>query len=320
MRHEMRLAVLTAALLMLTACGKGAPDADDAPKKQATHQGSGPGLGLSAEQSEAMGLDTVTLTAVSHRDQLAGYGTVLMFDTLAQTEADTVSAEAAAVQSAAAAARARELAFGDDAAISRETLEAVTSKAATDQAAVLLARRKADATFGINAPWRNDAQRSAVLARLQSGRTVLVKASFPLGAAVDAKSFNVARLAVNGTIWNTATVWAAPADSTLPGRSLFALIDGSDLVSGERIIATLPLGKPQPGVLVPATALVLGESDAWAYVKKDDTYLRTRIDISHPEGDGYFVAAGLEPGQEIVTSGAGQLYAREINPSSGPED
>ena len=321
MRCEIKFAVLAAALLMLAAGGKGKPDDDDAPKKQITaHKDDGPGLVLTAEQSEAMGLETATLAAVSHRDQLAGYGSVQMLDTIAQADADTTSAEAVAAQSAAAAARAKELASGDDAAISRETWEVANAKATTDQAALLLARHKADATFGLNAPWRSGAQRSAILARLQSGRTVLVKASFPIGASINAKSFSITRLGANSKGWDTASVWEAPADTAIPGRSLFALVDGSDLAAGERVIATLTVGAPQKGVLVPATALVLGESETWAYIKNADTYLRTRIDISHPEGDSYFVATGLEPGQEVVTSGAGQLYAREINPSTGPED
>jgi hypothetical protein len=91
--------------------------------------------------------------------------------------------------------------------------------------------------------------------------------------------------------------------------------------TGQVIIATIPTGAPQAGVLVPRSALIMGESDSWAYLKtKADTYLRTRIDTSRPEGDGYFITEGLKPGQEVVTAGAGQLYAREINPATEPAD
>jgi predicted small lipoprotein YifL len=318
MRHEMKVATLAAALLMLAACGKGGPDADDAPKKKEADKDSG--LELTAEQVAALGLTTARLEAVSYRVRLAGYGTTLAFDTIAQADADIATAEAAAAQSAAAAARAKELSGGDDAAVSRETWEVAAAKAATDQAAVLLARRKADVAFGLNAPWRNTAQRTAVLARLQSGRTVLVKVTFPPGASIDTKSFSITRVGDNGTGRETATVWEAPADAMIPGRSLFALVDGSDLASGERVIATLAVGAPQQGVRVPAIALVLGESDAWAYIKKDDDYVRIRIDTSHPDGDGYFASEGLQPDQEVVTGGAGLLYAREVNPSTKSDD
>jgi hypothetical protein len=121
--------------------------------------------------------------------------------------------------------------------------------------------------------------------------------------------------------WATAAVWDAPADASIPGRSLFALVDGSDLAQGERVLATIPIGAPQAGVLVPQGALVMGEGDSWAYLKTgDNSYVRSRIDTSRPENDGYFVTQGFTPGQEVVTAGAGQLYAREINPSTEAAD
>jgi hypothetical protein len=316
MRHEWKLAAL-AALLALAACGKGAPAADK--KEEAKDEG--PGITLTAEQSEGLGLQTAKLAPASYRGQLTGYGMVMTFDTIAQSDADSATAEAAAAQSQAAAARAKDLSTGEDAAVSRETYEAAAAKAATDQTAVLLARRKADAAFGTGAPWHRGAQRAAILARLQSGRSVLVKVTFPIGATLTAQKFSVTRMGAGSKGWSTGAVWDAPADATIPGRSLFALVDGSDLAQGERVIATIPTGTPRTGVLVPHSALVMGESDSWAYLKTGaDTYLRTRIDTSHPDGDGYFVTDGFKPGQEVVTTGAGQLYARDINPATEPAD
>ncbi|MBV9550390.1 MAG: hypothetical protein JO256_12035 [Alphaproteobacteria bacterium] len=308
-----------AALLALVACGKGGPEAD---KKEADKdKDEGPGITLTDEQSEGLGLATAKLVPASYRGAITGYGMVMTFDTIAQSDADTASAEAAAAQSQAAAARARELSTGADAAVSRETYETAAAKAATDQAAVLLARRKADAAFGPNAPWRTASQRTAILQRLQSGRSVLVKVTFPIGATVAPQRFTISRMGTNGKGWGTSTVWNAPADSNIPGRSLFALVDGSDLAQGERVIATIPTGAPQTGVLIPRSALVMGESDSWAYLKSgENTYVRSRIDTSRPEGDGYFVSQGFTPGQDVVTTGAGQLYAREINPSTEPAD
>ena len=316
MRHGLKMAAL-AALLALCACGKGAPAAD---KKEADKD-EGPGITLTEEQIEGLGLQTAKLTPASYRGQLAGYGMVMSFDTIAQSDADTTSAEAAAAQSQAAAARARDLSTGEDAAVSRETYEAAAAKAATDAASVLLARRKADAAFGPDAPWRTPAQRTAILQRLQSGKSVLVKVTFPIGATVAPQRFNVARMGANGRSWPTGAVWNAPADAAIPGRSLFALVDGSGLAQGERVIATIPVGAAVAGVLVPRSALVMGESDSWAYLKTgENTYVRSRIDTSRPDGDGYFVSQGFTPGQEVVTTGAGQLYAREVNPATEPAD
>jgi len=317
MRYGWKAAAL-AGLLVLAACGKGgAPEADK--KEEAKEEG--PGITLTEEQSEGMGLETAKLAAASYRGALTGYGMVMAFDALAQSDADTASAEAAAAQSRAAAARARDLSTGDDAAVSRETYEAATAKAATDATAVLLARRKADAAFGPDAPWRTAGQRAAILARLQSGKSVLVKVTFPIGAAVAPQRFTVTRMGAGGKNWNTGAVWNAPADNTIPGRSLFALVDGSDLAQGERVIAAIPTGAAQSGVKVPRSALVMGEGDSWAYLKTgENTYVRSRVDTDHADNDGYFVSGGFSPGQEVVTTGAGQLYAREMNPSTEPAD
>jgi hypothetical protein len=159
------------------------------------------------------------------------------------------------------------------------------------------------------------------MARLQSGRSALVHVTFPLGSFATPKSLTITRLSGEPKSWTATTVWDAPADPSIPGRSLFALLDGSDLAQGERVTASIPVGAPQAGALVPANALILGESDAWAYLKTGpNTYLRTRIDTSRPMDGGYFVTQGIKPGQDVVTSGAGMLYAHEVNPSTEAED
>ena len=71
---------------------------------------------------------------------------------------------------------------------------------------------------------------------------------------------------------------------------------------------------------IPAAALVYGESEAWAYVQKDaHTFLRTKVDITHPMDDGYFVTT-IKPGEKVVSDGAGLLLSRETNPSTEVEE
>ena len=317
MRHGWKVAA-RAALLLLSACGKGSAPAAD---KKEEAKDEGPGITLTEDQSEGLGLETAKLVTASYRGALTGYGIVTAFDAIAQSDADLASAEASAAQSQAATARAKDLSTGEDAAVSRETYEVAAAKSATDATAVLLARRKADAAFGTAAPWRGGAQRAAILARLQSGKSVLVKVTFPIGTTVTAQKFAISRMGSGGKSWNTGAVWDAPADVTIPGRSLFALVDGSDLAQGERVIATIPTGAPLTGVLVPRSALVMGEGDSWAYLKTGEfTYVRSRIDTTRSENDSYFVTQGFTPGQEVVTTGAGQLYAREMNPSTEAAD
>ncbi len=305
-------------LLLVSACGESAaPPA----KKEDGDQMSG--ISLTADEMKGLGIATVPVVAAQYSAQAGGYGVVTALDTVAQADSDFLSAQAVAAQSQAAAARAKSLATGEEAAISREALEAAQSKAAADAATLALARRKTEAAFGLHSPWQNTTQRQAVMRRLASGKTVLVRVTFPIDAIgpQTPNSLRITRLGSNPRSWTTSSVWNAPADANVPGRSYYALVEGSDLAQNERVNATVPVSGAQDGVVVPAAALVYGESEAWVYHQIGaDHFERLRIETTRPSGDGYFIGTLLKPGDRVVISGAGLLLARELNPSTEVED
>jgi len=281
--------IVFALSLLLAACGPGA-----APDKK-EDKDAGPGVSLSAEEVKGLGIETAAASAARFQKEVTGYGIVTALDSIAQTDADFMTASAAASQSQAAAARARALGTGDEAAVSREVVEAAASKAAADQAALALARRKADAVFGIHAPWQNPAERAAIMARLASGKTILVHVTFPLGALGRAapSAIKITRLGADGQSWMSAKVWDAPSDPAFPGRGFYALVDGSDLAQNEHVIAAIAAGASENGILVPASALLMGEGEASVYVETGGNhFVRTRIDIGKPMANGYFVRPG----------------------------
>jgi hypothetical protein len=299
-------------LLLLAACG---PDA--APDKKAEKEAQ-PGVTLSAAEIKSLGIETRPAQAASFRREITGYGVVTALDAIAQSDADYAMAAAAAAQSAAAAARARSLGAGEEAAVSREVVEAAVSKAAADQASLALAERKAGAAFGIHPPWRSPQERAAIMRRLSSGQTVLVRVTFPLGSlpAGLPSSLQIRRLG-GAQNWTARTIWEAPADPAFPGRGFYALIDGSDLAQNEHVVAAVPVGPAQSGVVVPSASLLLSEGEASVYLQTaPGHYARTRIGTDKPVENGYFVPSGITQGQQIVTSGAGILLAHEVNPSS----
>ena len=307
-------------MLALAACSKN--DQTTAEKKD---QDTSPGVHLDADDIKGMGLVVTPAAAVTYLPGASGYGVVVGLDSVAQADSDLVTAEATAAQSAAAAARARQLSTGDEAAVSREQLDLAEAKAASDQATLALARRKADAAFGLNPPWRDAAERARIMAALGSGRSVLVRATFPLGVLDGAKPQNLSVTPLNSAAApiTARQIWAAPADPAVPGRSFYLLVDGGNLAQGERVSVTAPTGKAETGIRIPASALVLSESESWAYVQtKPGTFQRQPVDMSKPLGDGYFEPAGqgIAAGQGIVTSGAGLLLARETNPSTEAGD
>ena len=310
-----RAGIVVAALLLLSACGK-----TDKPAQAEKETAEAPGITLKPEEIASLGITVQPATAAQFTGRISGYGVVTALDTIAQADSEFLTAQAAAAQSQAAAARARSLSTGEEAAISREQLEVTQSKAAADAAALALARRKTEAAFGLHSPWRDAATRQAAMRRLASGAVVLVRVTFPATGGVAPRTLEISRMGTDGKSWTTHTIWDAPADAAVPGRSFYALVDGSDLAQNERVTAAIPTGAAQAGAKIPAKALVFGESEAWAYLQTGaHTFLRAKVDITRPTGDGYFVN-NIKPGDKLVVDGAGLLLAREINPSTEAGD
>ena len=309
-----------ALLLALGACGKDDDDGKAAKPAAASQQG----VVLDAGQSRGLGLTTVPAQAAQYAAERSGYGTVVSLDTIAQADSDLLSAQATAAQSQAAAKRARYLFTDQGGAVSRESMEAAIAKAGADQAALALAQRKAEAIFGHAAPWKKDAAHGAIMADLASGRQVLVRVTFPLGELTELpQSLTILRLGGGGKRWTSRRVWEAPADATFPGRGIFALLEGSDLAQNDHVTGLVAAGAPQPGVVVPAAAVVLSDGASWVYVARGSGhYVRVEVDTARQAEGGYILtqASGMTPGQPVVVGGAGLLLAREVNPSTQPAD
>jgi hypothetical protein len=321
-----------AILLLVAACSTAlsiagcqrAPPAAEAPAAEAKDKAApeAEGVTLKPEEVEKAGIKTTTLAASSHAPESTGYALVATRETIAQAVADLTSAAAVERQSRSALTRARSLA-GTPGAMPIEAQETAERQAAVDHAAFVLAERKLSATYGQNAPWREN-YNSPLLSSLARGETKLARVTFPLGALGSAVPTKL-RLTHIGEAQgaksiDTLAVWSAPADATIPGRSFFATLKGGDASEGERLIAHAAVGAAENGVVVPYSAAVISGGKYWCYVEeKPGLFVRTEIDPNMPTDEGYFVTAGIEPGAQVVTISAGQLLARETNPSSAAD-
>ena len=314
-----RASLIAMASVMLFAANTAAlaqeEDEDEAPERNLT---------LDKATVMRLGIRTAPLQTAQYRNETSGFGVVLAFDTLAQTDADLTTAESAAANSRAAADRARAL-FAADVAVSRQTVEAAERQAAADAAQLALAERKAVAAWGQGAPWRTPQARSQFLARLASGDLALARVTFAASAIGDGAPSSIRAQRVDapsgGQSWTSATLWSAPTDPTFPGRSFFALIERArGLAPGERLLISLPARRAEQGVIIPAAAVVIAEGKAWYYaaavvpliipLAPYIEFTRQMLDLGQPLADGYFVTGG-EPGEDVVVDGAGLLLARE---------
>ncbi len=345
MRVKERLALATcaaAAMLVLCGCHKAvsapAEAADDAAKpggaaeheagaketkgKAADSEGPEEGVTLKPEEVQKLGIVTTEAQAISSEPEVPGFGVVLAHDSIAQLVADLHTAVAAEHQSRSAFARAHRLS-GTPGAMPADTQETTERQAATDRVALELAKQRLSSTLGQNLPWKNP-ESSSELQALASGQTKLVRVSFPLGSLGDATpmNFSLAHIdfAPGGKRWQSGPPWRAPADATVPGKSFFAVLKGGDSSEGDHLLAWAPVGAPESGVLVPASAVVISAGKFWCYIEeKTGTFVRTEVDPGRPTADGYFVKEGISAGDLIVTAAAGQLLARETNPSTEAE-
>jgi len=305
-----------------SAPGATAPGAKATGAKDADGEDAGTGgVTLTPEQIAKIGLRTEAAKAIEYSEQAAGFGVVQSHDAIAQGAADLISAEATARQSHSALARARQLA-GTPGAVSVDVEETAALKAQVDDAALTLATERLSATLGMSPPWK-EPDNSSTLRGLASGRIKLLRATFPLGSLSGMPvSLRAARIgpASPGAGWKLHTIWAAPADANIPGRSYFALLEGSDAGEGERLRVWAPTAAAESGVLIPTAAAVLRDGKYWCYVeKKPGRFVRVEIDSSKELDDGYFVTHGVVAGDKVATTAVGELLAKEKGGGAEPD-
>ncbi|HKE95662.1 MAG TPA: hypothetical protein VKB34_15210 [Povalibacter sp.] len=317
--HVSAVFIVAVSLTLLSACHRSeSTDTDDAVAAP-IRSGEGSGVVLTAQEVQKLGIVTTPAQEATSAPEVSGYGVVLSHELIAQAVAEIATAEAALRQSQAAMTRITNLA-DTPGAFSAETREAAAHQLAADEAALTLAQRKLSAAFGEPRAWQ--AQRA--LDDVASGRSKLIRVSFPPGTLVGGvpQRLRIARLDSAGgrKEWESHSVWAGPVDATVPGRNVFAEVGNSDMSEGERLQVWAATGPPQRGVVVPSTAVVVSDAAYWCYVEKpQNTFVRTRIEADQPLAGGYFVTQGVAVGDAIVTTAAGLLLAREINPATEAE-
>jgi len=270
---------------------------------------------LDAKARERLGIATAQAKALDYQVEARGFGQVMSVDALAQTDADLTVAESAARASQSALERAENL-YKADTGVSRQVLEQAEHQAATDAAQLSLAQRKAIATWGHDAPFKDASQRRAMMNKIASGGAALVRATLPQGSMIDAPAqMRVEKLNAGGDDkgWTASQVWSAPADPTVPGRSFYLLIENAKgLLQGDRVRVVGSASDKTKGAVVPADSVLIAEGKTWVYIEeKPDYFVRQAVDITRPTATGYFTPYGVQPGEPIVVRGAAHLLAKE---------
>jgi len=92
------------------------------------------------------------------------------------------------------------------------------------------------------------------------------------------------------------------------------------LAPGLNLIARLPVGRPTRGVLVPQSAIVWWQGNAWLYQQTaPGRFVRRLVQSEAPLPNGLFVSMGFSPGDKIVVRGAQALLSEEFRSHIQPE-
>jgi RND family efflux transporter MFP subunit len=86
------------------------------------------------------------------------------------------------------------------------------------------------------------------------------------------------------------------------------------LLPGQKLAVTLPMEKAQRRLVIPAAAVVFDiHGGTWVYEEQAPlTYARKRVALRYVAGETAVLAAGLEPGKQVVTDGAAELFGTEF--------
>lgn len=317
LRTLVALAVgLGAATLALRTIAAAEAPAADAPAKPDA-QDKNP-LHLPPAKREAAGLVLAKPTAATLAPEVEAYGRVIDPAPFVALLAERETAQAALAASQKELARTQIL-FQQGGNASAQAVETAEANVGRDRAALSSARLRLLAGWGKDVAAQADDLRNALEQGATLARLDVLPGSDPVGGL---KSVSV-RLAGAQETAEAEVLGIAPvADPQVQGRGLLVLLRRSTLSVGAALRATLPgIGSNAPALVVPRGAIVYFQGSAWAYVLGEkDTLERKLVTLGRTVPQGIAIVSGIDADDQVVTTGAEQLLAAELQSAGGGDE
>lgn len=339
-RARRALLSLAAAACFLCGCGKheaepskagdktAAAEKSAEPESRVSHGTNGEAIiTLDDETRKRMGLQTAELTAAQYAPEVSGYARIQDLSwigtTITELQAARISVEAARQE----LDRLKVLREQNNA--SEKALQLAQTAMAREENNVRLILVKVQAAWGrkladlIGASSGRDTNTAAppdpLALQLFGLERLLVRADFPPSATTltperDVKFFAIATNAtpITGKFFD----YAPTADPQTQTRGIFYVVDNSNhqFAPGMSLTAAAPTSEAaRSGVLVPRDAILRAEGVDWVYLRvAPDKFTRREIKPDEITTQGWFVNAGLKPGDTVVTSAAQDLLSEEL--------
>lgn len=271
------------------------------------------GLDLSPEAQNRLGVVTRPLERVHHISKTDAFAKVLDPEPLVQLQSDLDTAEAAAAASGAEAKRARALQAGGGAMAAKD-VEAAVAQARTDALHVDMLRRRLDLEWGPGLSRMGGGERRRLVDGLTRGAIALVHVDTHNNEGQDGAR-RVEISVGSGTVSGRVLGPARAAEPRLQSSGLLVEVRGPAAILlsvGLTQSAEIDSPSPESGVNLPRAAVVRLDGRDWAYVKQTPSHFDRRpVDQPEAGDDGYFVASGFAPREQVVVQGAAALVAAE---------
>lgn len=153
---------------------------------------------------------------------------------------------------------------------------------------------------------------------LATGQIALVRLDVPAGESIKEPPIGATLISPSDAGAVIPVQLLGPAgftDAQTQGQGFLVLTkpDGPRLTPGTLVIGSIQLaGEKESGVTVPRAAIVRHEGEAFIYVEtKAGEFTKKEIELEHATASGWFIHAGLKPGDKVVVTGAQQLLSDE---------
>ncbi len=289
---------------------------------------------LSSETQSLVGISTAPLPSAREQQQMTAPAEVLSVQDLvnlvtsyAAGQATLRKAENDLSVSRREYKRLKNL-FTNQQNVSAKTFQAAEGLFHNDQTDVAAARQNLELqAAALRQNWGDEvtkwvAEDSSNLQRILNRQEVFVQVTLPSGESLMAPSTISLDLPSRGRI-SASLVSAFPrVDPRIQGSSfLYRTFARGVLAPGLNLIAYLSFGPRLQGVVVPFSAVVWWQGEAWIYEQTAaGEFTRRPVPTEHPVAGGFFVTKGFSPGRKIVLAGAQALLSEEFRSQIQPEE
>ena len=265
---------------------------------------------VAGKVQRASGMEVERLAAVRYRPQVTGYGLVVDLTPLLTLRARLRAAGVALSAAEQEYLRLKGLnRHGQN--ISAKRLQAARAVWQGARAQVAVLRVRALQHWGGALTRWLESRGNPGLEGLADGRRQLLRIS------ASQASYQVkppVHIEIGGGARATLVSIAPRVNPEIQAPTYFYLAE-SAMPVGFQFTAGFPISqKVLTGVRIPGAAVIWYAGAAWVYVRTTATgFERRLITTQYPDAGGWFVPAGVPPGEQLVTQGAELLFADEFS-------